>query len=119
MVTSPLDWNIRVRRNRKGRGVYATQLFYRGETIEICHVLVSKVDQFKAHPFDRWSYAFDGHAAIALGAGSLYNHSTTPNADWRCRRSSQTIRIFALREIRPGDEILINYGDNIDFKVLK
>lgn len=118
-MNHPLDWNICVRRNRKGRGVYATQRFYRGETIEICHVLVSKLDQYEEHAFDRWAYAFDGHAAIALGAGSLYNHSATPNADWRCRRSSQTIRIFAVREIAQNEEILINYGDNIDFQVLK
>jgi hypothetical protein len=120
---------IAVRRNRKGRAVYARRDFDRGETIEICHVLLvgnrpwaSRED----YPYQEWAYEFYGKCAIALGAGSLYNHSYTPNASWTTRRRSQTIRFYAVRPISEGEEIVINYSgasgpgeDDIEFTVIK
>jgi SET domain-containing protein len=47
--------------------------------------------------------------AVALGYGSLYNHSYTPNA--RYDDESPQIKIFtAIREIAAGEEITINYN---------
>lgn len=119
---------IEVRRNRKGRAVYATRTFVKGETIEIVHVIVDGLPWSRRahHPCNAWIYEFFGKCAIALGAGSLYNHSYTPNADWTCRRRSQTIRFYATRTIKLGEEILINYSgaegpgdDDIEFEVLR
>ena len=120
---------IEVRRNRKGRAVYATRTFVKGETIEVCHVLLVGNQPWasrKKHPYQEWAYEFFGKCAIALGAGSLYNHSYTPNACWTCRKRSQTIRFYATRTIKLGEEILINYSgaegpgdDDIEFTVLK
>lgn len=119
---------IVVRRNRKGRAVYAAHKFYPGNTIEVCHVLLVGNQPWASreeHPYQEWAYEFFGKCAIALGAGSLYNHSYTPNASWTCRKRSQTIRIYALRPIDKDEEILINYSgesapgnDDIGFKVL-
>ena len=114
-----------VRRTSKGRGVFARYTICKGDTIEVCHMIVSDTKHDAPHPFDVWDYEFGGKSAIALGNGSLYNHSYTPNASWVCRQKSQTIRIYAIDTIVIGREILINYVDgygpeaNIDlgFKV--
>jgi len=52
-------------------------------------------------------------AAIALGFGSLYNHSYDPNAAYRKSEADGTISIIAVKPIAPEDEVLIkyNYGD--------
>ena len=44
-----------------------------------------------------------------MGYGSLYNHSYRPNA--RCDDESGQTKVFrALREIAPGEEIVVNYN---------
>ena len=48
-------------------------------------------------------------AAIALGYGSLYNHSFTPNAVHRKNTESGVISIVAIESIAPGEEIFIRY----------
>ena len=127
MMNHTTTTGIVVRRNRKGRAVYATRLFARGDTIEIAHVLIVGnqpwADRAK-YPYQEWAYEFFGKCAIALGCGSLYNHSYKPNASWSCRKRSQTIRFYALKDIWCNEEILINYSgaapgeDDLDFKVL-
>ncbi|MFM8476053.1 MAG: SET domain-containing protein-lysine N-methyltransferase [Planctomycetaceae bacterium] len=62
--------------------------------------------------------------AIALGFGSLYNHSYSPNA--RYDDVGRQIKEYkALRDIQKGEEITINYNgsedcmDPVDFDVLE
>ncbi len=61
-------------------------------------------------------YAFSwgrGTVALALGYGSLYNHSYTPNARYqdvgRC-----TKEFVAIRDIAAGEEITVNYNGEPD-----
>ncbi len=49
-------------------------------------------------------------AAIALGYGSLYNHSYDPNATYVKQIPGMTIDFIALRTIPKGTEILVNYN---------
>ncbi|HZU37814.1 MAG TPA: SET domain-containing protein-lysine N-methyltransferase, partial [Gemmataceae bacterium] len=52
--------------------------------------------------------------AIALGYGSLYNHSYMPNARYD-DEPGPAMTFTALRTIRPGEEITVNYnGDPKD-----
>jgi SET domain-containing protein len=98
----------------KGRGVFARRLIKRGEVIERVPVLVLKsgdVEELTA-----WeglaSYCFvwgEGTVALALGYGSLYNHSFRPNAKYE-DIGQQTKVYSAIREIRPGEEVTINYN---------
>lgn len=49
--------------------------------------------------------------AVALGLGSLFNHSTlNPNVGWERNLDAQCITYRALRGIRAGEELCINYG---------
>jgi len=61
-------------------------------------------------------YVFDwgkGTVALALGYGSLYNHSYAPNA--RYDDEGQRTKIFtALRDIEAGEEITVNYNGHED-----
>lgn len=101
----------------KGRGVVANRWFRAGETIERSPVLVVPRDQVsRIRETCLSSYYFEWgddckQAAIALGYGSLYNHSYTPNARYEFRESEECLEFIALCDIEPSEEITINYNN--------
>ncbi len=50
--------------------------------------------------------------AIALGNGSLYNHSYHPNATFQWNTDQTCIEIYAIQDITPDTEITFNYNGN-------
>jgi uncharacterized protein len=104
----------------RGRGVFARRPFARNEVIEVCPVIaLSERDAERLNETGLYDYYFgwgkDGkQAAIALGFGSLYNHSFTPNAEHRKDIAGNTMSIVAVREIAAGEEIFIRYQTGID-----
>ena len=54
-----------------------------------------------------------GSVAIALGYGSLYNHSLSPNAETESVLESNELRIIATRDIPAGEEITFNYQGEV------
>jgi uncharacterized protein len=100
----------------KGRGVFAARWFRAGEVIEVCPVIaLSSDDAAKLDDTHLYNYYFgwgaeNKGAAIALGFGSLYNHSYAPNAAYRKSEADSTISIIAVKPIAPEDEILIKYN---------
>ncbi|HNE48113.1 MAG TPA: SET domain-containing protein-lysine N-methyltransferase, partial [Saprospiraceae bacterium] len=48
--------------------------------------------------------------AIALGYGSLYNHSYNPNARYEVDFDEEVIRFYTLSTIKAGGEITVNYN---------
>jgi uncharacterized protein len=100
----------------KGRGVFARRPIATGEVFETAPVLVVPAAEWSSIEntvfFDyTFEWGWDGEsAAIALGYGSLYNHSYTPNARYEKRLEDAAIDFVALREIQTGEEILINYN---------
>jgi len=100
----------------KGRGVFCDSLLRAGDLIEECPVVVcppedrSHIDQTLLY-----NYYFlwqDDHrsTAIALGFGSLYNHSYQPNAHYETYYEDEIIRFIALFDILPDTEITVNYN---------
>ncbi|KAG6877127.1 hypothetical protein C0993_010079 [Termitomyces sp. T159_Od127] len=61
----------------------------------------------------KWS---DGRMALALGLGSLFNHSEQPNVSYVLDRSTESIGYTTVRDIAPGEELCIFYGHNLWFK---
>lgn len=127
---SPLA-QIEVRRDttkgRGARGVYAAEPIAVGQIIERVPVLlIPKSQVFGDDPIARnaarisW-YVFEWkvptkrpYVALALGYGSIYNHSFHPNARYRCV-APDAIEYECIRPIDAGDEITINYnGDPAD-----
>ena len=48
--------------------------------------------------------------ALALGFGSLYNHSYTPNAKYNPDFDLNILEFEAVKDILPGEEITVNYN---------
>ncbi len=104
-----------------GRGVFTSADILKDEAIELCPVIVMKVGEIpildKTTLYDYYFLWGDDNeqCVIALGYGSLYNHVAPSNADYGMDFDGQTIEIFAVRDIRAGEEITINYhGDPYD-----
>ncbi len=104
---------------QKGRGVHCTEDIPKGALIEICHVIVlSKEDAALIHKTHLHDYYFlwdeqKESIAIALGYGSLYNHSSTPYAETESLIESNELRIIAIRDIPAGEEITFNYQGQV------
>jgi tRNA-specific adenosine deaminase 3 len=54
--------------------------------------------------------------ALALGLGSLFNHSENPNVSYTLDASTDSIRFKATKMIQTGDEMCIFYGHNLWFE---
>lgn len=101
----------------KGRGVFACRDFRRGEVVETAPVLVLKGDfdelpeLLKTYVFNWESLAGipDAHA-IALGFGSMYNHSNPASLCYQADARASVMRYVAARDIRCGEELTINYN---------
>jgi len=106
----------------RGRGVFAARPYEAGETIEVCPaIILSEADARTLDGTQLYGYYFgwgeDGtEAAIALGYGSLYNHSVAPNAEHHKNFSAGTLSIVAAQSIAAGEEIFIRYetGKGVD-----
>ncbi len=105
---------IEVKRVRgKGRGVFARRAIRKGEVIEQVPMLVLTAEEFEnglaGTSLANYCFAWgQGKAALALGYGSLYNHSYRPNARYD-DVGPRTKAFTALRDIAPGEEITVNY----------
>ena len=110
---------IRVKESSgKGRGVFAEKNFKEGEIIETCPVIVfpaEEVDALESIQLSNYYFAWGAaseEAAIALGYGSLYNHSYTPNATYQKDFDNSLLKYICIREIQKNEEITINYNGN-------
>ncbi len=98
-----------------GRGVYCAEDISAGSFIEVCPVIcLDKKDTSTIHKTRLHDYYFvwdidNKTSAIALGYGSMYNHSETPNADFEIVLDRREIIITAISDIPAGTEIAIDY----------
>jgi len=99
-----------------GRGVYARCDIKKGEIIERCPIIeVPKNDTSKLKESILVTYFFyfgknKERLAVALGFGSIYNHSYKPNATYKIKPSQKIIDFIALDNIKKNDEITFNYN---------
>jgi uncharacterized protein len=98
-----------------GRGVFAARPFRSGELIERCEVLRipgAHVEAVQQTVLRDYLFSCDdgsGDVAIALGHGSLYNHSDSANAGYEKDARNNLIIITAGRDIAEGEEITVSY----------
>jgi len=108
---------------RKGRGVFAKKAIKKGAIIERVPLLIVTWDEMADSELADYAFVYSPtKVAIALGYGSLYNHSYSPNA--RYDDEGKKAKVFsAIANIKAGEEITVNYnGDpenqtKLDFKV--
>ncbi len=99
-----------------GRGVFAERDFFAGDVIEVCPVIRvpstqrALLDQTDLHDY---YYEWDGDAGVALGFGSLYNHSMRPNAEYLPDTERDLLVVTALSSVRKGEEVRISYTGKV------
>jgi SET domain-containing protein len=100
----------------KGMGVFAVEPIKEGEVIEECHLVKLPTKKWETSSLlidYRFCYPMGENweeYVLALGYGSIYNHSDTNNAMWRNHPTYKAFQFYALRDIEPGEEICVNYG---------
>ncbi|KAJ4482221.1 cytidine deaminase-like protein [Lentinula aciculospora] len=107
----------------KGRGVFASRKIQRNTVVEISPVLFCGVEEYenfgKSTVLDHYTFKWkDGRTALALGLGSLFNHSTSPNVSYTLDSHTDSIRYEAVRDIYPDEELCIFYGHKLQFDPL-
>ena len=108
----------------KGRGVFARKNFKKGEIIEVCPVIIlSKKDTKNIDKTKLYDYYFEwdeksGENAIVLGCGSMYNHSYESNATFKKDKAKKCFNFVAVKDIRRGEEITINYNGEASSKLV-
>lgn len=104
---------------KAGRGVFAATAINTGEVIETCPVIVlSGKDVLPIKGTLLKNYYFIWHeprkiatkVALCLGFGSIYNHSYAPNATYKKDLKNERIEFVALRDVKKGEEITVNYN---------
>jgi hypothetical protein len=100
-----------------GTGVFANRRFEPDDVIERCPVLTlsgpdadAVVDTVLGNYVYEWEHGY----ALALGYGSLYNHSHQPSARYEMDYDHDEIHVVARRRIRRGEEITISYNGDAD-----
>lgn len=103
----------------RGRGVFTGEDIHKDDIIEICPIIViPKKDVKKIHLTILHDYYFihpniEGAIYIPLGYGCIYNHSSNENTEVVFDTESNQMQIHCLKNIKAGEEILINYnGDS-------
>ena len=99
-----------------GRGVFASQDIAKNDIIEICPILevpANDVFNLKESIFVNYYFSFDDDKdmlAIALGFGSIYNHSYEPNTTYKKISKDNVLEFRAIKDIKRGEEITVNYN---------
>ncbi len=107
---------------KHGRGVFTSEDIPEGTILEICPIILipeGQVDTIHSTVLHDYYFLWGDHeeeAAIALGFGSMYNHSFEPNASYFQDFDNNTMDFIAIKDIRAGDEILVNYNGIPDCK---
>lgn len=107
-------FKICVRRSELHRwGVFALSDIQKDEMLEEAPYFAVPLDEINAAPscliYSYW--LCENYMLIGTGLASLYNHSYEPNADYQVDKINEIIRHYATKDIKAGEEITINYGE--------
>ena len=104
-----------------GRGVFAAKNFKKGELIESCPIIEipqNNLEILCQTILINYIFFFGKNkekSLIALGFGSLYNHTYSPNARYKIKSRQKLIEFTAIKDIKKDEEITTNYiQDNND-----
>lgn len=107
---------------KTGRGVFTKNAIEAGKLIELSPVIVMSgeerklLDKTLLHDYIfEWGPKKD-KCAVALGLVSVYNHSYTANCTYGMYFKRSAISVIAVRDIKAGEELFINYNGEWDSK---
>ncbi len=99
----------------RGRGVFSTRTYAAGETVEVAPVIAIEPENqhlLVGTVLNSYVFGWRDSVAIALGFGSIYNHSWHPNLEYRKRFDEGVIEFVTLRSIAVGEELMTNYASS-------
>jgi SET domain-containing protein len=102
----------------RGRGVFTAEAIPKGTLIEASPVIVldererALLDQTLLHDYIFVWGEDERRCCMALGYLSLYNHDYEANCEYEMEFENEIIRILAVRDIKQGEELCINYNGN-------
>ncbi|KAG2039624.1 hypothetical protein BDR03DRAFT_951649 [Suillus americanus] len=107
----------------KGRGVYASRVIPPHTVIEVSPVLLftrTEYEDYGRHTIlDHYTFKWqDGRMALALGLGSIFNHSSHPNVTYMIDPAHECIKYTSTRAINPEEELCIFYGHKLWFDLV-
>jgi len=98
------------------RGIIATEPLSVGTIVERCPLIFLPVSQGKfLKETVLWKYYFEwtkAYHCLAMGYGSLVNHSFKPNIQYIFDYSHKTLNFKVIEPIKSGEEVFVNYNGN-------
>lgn len=108
---------LHVKKTRKrGRGVFTKEEIRAKTVVEHSPVIVMNAEDramIEKTLLNNYIFAWgpkEKECCIALGLVSLYNHSYSSNCEYIMDFDKKTIQIKAVRKIKAGEELTINYN---------
>ena len=104
---------------KMGRGVFTSEKISLGTVVEISPVVVMSppervhLDLTRLHDYIfEWGDPLENEkrCCMALGYVAVYNHSYHSNCEYEMDVENELIRVKAVRDIGPGEELFINYN---------
>lgn len=108
--------------DKMGRGIFAKKDIRKGSIIEISPAIILSPgdDHFVQNTIlSYYTFQCDDNiamSAVALGYGSLFNHSDDPNADFVALSEEKVVKFTANKDIKKGEQIFIHYGWEDEFE---
>lgn len=96
-----------------GRGVFANKDFKENEIIEICPLISDKRENIDKSIIKDYTFKnkFKDEEVIVFGLCSIYNHSDNYNV-YHDQDNNNNMIYTAVRDIKKGEELYVNYGVN-------
>jgi uncharacterized protein len=103
---------------RAGRGVFAKRDIGKGEIVETAP-FIEVDDNVNGNTLATYFFFFGAKKekkALALGFGSIYNHSSDANSTFKIENKEKIIIFTAIKPIKKDSEITIDYRGVRSFK---
>lgn len=92
-----------------GHGIFARRKFEAGDLVDESPCLSAPNETWGEATAD-YVFSRGKLSALPLSTTALFNHSSKPNARHELTSGLKTIRVFATKPIKKGEEIFISYG---------
>jgi len=99
------------------KGLFAEKKFKENDPIDICptiKILHSNIDpSSRLNDYVFQSINDEGYVLVSMGYCGMMNHSEEKqNATWVINKDDESIKMYAIRDIEPGEEFYVNYGND-------
>ena len=95
-----------------GRTIYANKDYNINDIIEVCPTLSDDKSNFTQSIIKDYLFQCNqDKSVLSLGYCGLYNHRDDNNASWIVADDNSTVTVYAIKDIKKGEEIMVNYGN--------